>query len=206
MGIDFTELNVASAILAKAGIADYGTTDTTEQTGTDANTETAEQSGTAANAETAEQSGTAANTETAERTGTTVSQAVSAPLSLSPLTLAYIGDCVYELIVRTIVVGTAERTVNTMHKHTCRYVNAAMQREMLEHISVQLTETEQSVVRRGRNAKSHSVAKHASVSDYRHATGFEALCGYWYLSGQNDRMLTLITEAIRACGAADATE
>ena len=149
MGIDFTELNVASAILAKAGIADCGT--------------------------------------------------AIAPLSLSPLTLAYIGDCVYELIVRTIVVGTAERTVNTIHKHTCRYVNAATQHAMLERLSAQLTEEEQSVVRRGRNAKSHSVAKHASVSDYRHATGFEALCGYWYLSGQNDRMLTLIAEAMKAC-------
>ena len=165
MGIDFTELNVASAILAKAGIADCGTTGT-------------------------------------EETGKTASQAVRSPLSLSPLTLAYIGDCVYELIVRTIVVGTAERTVNTMHKHTCRYVNAEAQCAILEFISERLTEQEQSVVRRGRNAKSHSVAKHASVSDYRHATGFEALCGYWYLSGQNDRMLTLITEAIRACDAA----
>ena len=156
MGIDFTELNVASAILAKAGIADCGT--------------------------------------------------AIAPLSLSPLTLAYIGDCVYELIVRTIVVGTAERTVNTMHKHTCRYVNAATQHAMLERLSAQLTEEEQSVVRRGRNAKSHSVAKHASVSDYRHATGFEALCGYWYLSGQNDRMLTLIAEAMKACDEAGAKE
>ena len=163
MGIDFTELNVASAILAKAGIADCGTTDTSDNA------------------------------------GAASSKAVSATLSLSPLTLAYIGDCVYEVIVRTIVVGMAERTVNTMHRHTCKYVNAAAQRAMLEFLSEQLTEQEQSVVRRGRNAKSHSVAKHATVSDYRHATGFEALCGYWYLSGQNDRMITLITEAIRAC-------
>jgi Uncharacterized protein conserved in bacteria len=116
---------------------------------------------------------------------------------LSPLTLAYIGDCVYELIVRTIVVGTAERTVNTMHKHTCRYVNATSQREIAETITPKLTETELSVMRRGRNAKSHSVAKHASVADYRHATGFEALCGYWFLTGQNSRMLELITGAMR---------
>ena len=144
MDNEFTMVNAASAILAKAGIADC-----------DAK-------------------------------------------ALSPLTLAYVGDCVYELVVRTIVVGTAERTVNTMHKHTCRYVNAAAQRTILESVAEQLTEQEQSVVRRGRNAKSHSVAKNASVSDYRYATGFEALCGYWYLTGQNDRMLTLITEAMKA--------
>ena len=170
MGIDFTELNVASAILAKAGIADCGTTDT------------------------------------AENAGAASSKALTAPLSLSPLTLAYIGDCVYELVVRTIVVGTAERTVNTMHKHTCRYVNAEAQRAILELISDRLTEQERSVVRRGRNAKSHSVAKHASVSDYRHATGFEALCGYWYLSGQNDRMLSLVTEGIRELDKAEQKE
>ena len=144
MDNEFTRVNAASAILAKAGIADCDAEE------------------------------------------------------LSPLTLAYIGDCVYELVVRTIVVGTAERTVNTMHKHTCRYVNAAAQRTILESVAEQLTEQEQSVVRRGRNAKSHSVAKNASVSDYRYATGFEALCGYWYLTGQNDRMLTLITEAMKA--------
>ena len=61
----------------------------------------------------------------------------------------------------------------------------------------QLTETEQSVVRRGRNAKSHSVAKHASVADYRKATGFEALCGYWYLTGQEERMVSLLTDAMK---------
>ena len=144
MDNDFSELNVASAILAEAGIADCDAKE------------------------------------------------------FSPLTLAYIGDCVYELVVRTIVVGTAERTVNTMHKHTCKYVNAAAQRQILDSIADQLTEQEQSVVRRGRNAKSHSVAKNASVSDYRYATGFEALCGYWYLTGQNGRMLSLITEAMKA--------
>jgi len=117
--------------------------------------------------------------------------------SLSPLTLAYVGDCAYEMVVRTIVVGRGERTVNTMHKHTCRYVNAGAQKELLEILSEQLTETEQSVVRRGRNAKSHSVAKHASVADYRKATGFEALCGYWYLTGQEERMVSLLTDAMK---------
>ena len=116
---------------------------------------------------------------------------------LSPLTLAYVGDCAFEMIIRTIVVGRAEHTVNTLHKHTCKYVNAASQRRLLTILAEQLTETEQSVVRRGRNAKSHSVAKHASLADYHAATGFEALCGYWYLTGQEERMLTLLTEAIR---------
>lgn len=117
---------------------------------------------------------------------------------LSPLTLAYIGDCVYELIVRTMVVSENDVNVNRLHKKTCGYVNAAKQREILQAISEKLTEAELSVARRGRNAKSHSVAKHATVSDYRHATGFEALCGYWYLTGQNERMIELITGAIGA--------
>ena len=101
------------------------------------------------------------------------------------------------MIIRTIVVGRAEHTVNTLHKHTCRYVNAGAQKELLTILSEHLTEQEQSVVRRGRNAKSHSVAKHASVADYRLATGFEALCGFWYLSGQDERMVELLTEAVR---------
>ena len=142
MGVDRTELNVASAILAKAGIADCDAA------------------------------------------------------MLSPLTLAYVGDCAFEMIIRTIVVGRAEHTVNTLHKHTCRYVNAGAQKELLTILSEHLTEQEQSVVRRGRNAKSHSVAKHASVADYRLATGFEALCGFWYLSGQDERMVELLTEAV----------
>jgi len=125
---------------------------------------------------------------------------------LSPLTLAYVGDCAYELFVRTIVVGRAEHTVNTLHKHTCRYVNATAQKELLAILDGSLTETEHAVVRRGRNAKSHSVAKHATVSDYRLATGFEALCGYWYLTGQEDRMLVLLSEAVRVYDGAEAPE
>ncbi len=118
MGIDRKELTIASAILAKAGIADCDAA------------------------------------------------------MLSPLTLAYIGDCVYELIVRTIVIGRAEHTVNTLHKHTCKYVNAASQKALLGILSEKLTESEASVVRRGRS-------------------------GYWYLTGQEERMLALLTEAIR---------
>lgn len=117
--------------------------------------------------------------------------------TLSPLTLAYIGDAVYEMIIRSMVLGEKERTVNHLHKRTCSYVNAGTQCRLLQYMKETMTEEEQSVVRRGRNAKSYSVAKHASVSDYRLATGFEALCGYLYLQGRLPRLLELLGTAIR---------
>ena len=108
----------------------------------------------------------------------------------SPLTLAYIGDGIYELVIRSIVVERANRSANDLHKKTTRYVKAPAQSAMIE----------EAVYRRGRNAKSYTTAKNASVADYRRATGFEALMGYLYLTGQTDRMLALIKEGIRLAG------
>ncbi len=116
----------------------------------------------------------------------------------SPLSLAYIGDSVYELVVRSVVLGTKERTVHHLHKRTCELVKAQTQREIAGHIASLLTEEEQAVFRRGRNAKSYSVAKNASVTDYRVATGLEALCGYLYLLGRTDRVLELIKAGLDA--------
>lgn len=109
----------------------------------------------------------------------------------SPLTLAYIGDAVYEMIVRTILVEHGNAPVNVLHKHASRLVRAEAQKDAYHRIKEQLTEEERSVFRRGRNAKSYTSAKNASIGDYRVATGFEALFGYWYLTGQTRRMLLM---------------
>lgn len=118
----------------------------------------------------------------------------------SPLALAYIGDAIYELAIRTIVVERGNTSVNHLHKETVRYVNAGMQAQMIEALQGELSEEERTVYKRGRNAKSYTTAKNASVIDYRKATGFEALCGYLYLTGKQERMLALIRTAIERVG------
>ena len=120
--------------------------------------------------------------------------------SYSPLVLAYIGDGIYELVIRSIVVERANRSANDLHKKTTRYVKAPAQSAMIEALLPEMTEDEEAVYRRGRNAKSYTTAKNASVADYRRATGFEALMGYLYLTGQTDRMLELIKNGIRLAG------
>lgn len=118
----------------------------------------------------------------------------------SPLTLAYIGDAIYELVIRSVVVNRANRSANDLHKKTVRYVKAEMQSAMIQALASELTPDEEAVYKRGRNAKSYSVAKNASLGDYRKATGFEALMGYLYLTGETDRMLYLIQKGIELTG------
>ena len=113
----------------------------------------------------------------------------------SPLTLAYIGDAIYDLVIRTIVVERGNRSANNLHKKTVTYVNARVQARMMDVLEEELTEEEQAVYHRGRNAKSYTSAKNASIIEYRKATGLEALCGYLYLQGEQERMLTLIRTA-----------
>ena len=120
--------------------------------------------------------------------------------SYSPLTLAYIGDGVYELIIRTILVKKGNCPVNRLHKKASSLVKAGAQSAIMEVIEEELTPEELSVYRRGRNAHSPTMAKHATMADYRRATGFEALMGYLYLTGQIDRMLQLIKDGIRLAG------
>ena len=110
----------------------------------------------------------------------------------SPLTLAYIGDAIYDLVIRTIVVERANRPANKLHKTVVRYVNAGMQAQMIMALEEELTEEEKAVYHRGRNAKSYTSAKNASIADYRKATGLEALFGYLYLQGKMDRLLMLV--------------
>lgn len=118
----------------------------------------------------------------------------------SPLTLAYIGDAVYDQVIRSIVVLRGNRSVNGLHKITVQYVNARVQARMIEALEEELSEEERSVYLRGRNAKSYTTAKNASVSEYRKATGLEALLGYLYLQNNTDRLLTLIQNGIEKIG------
>lgn len=110
----------------------------------------------------------------------------------SPLTLAYIGDGIYELIIRTLVVSKANTPVNKMHKKSASLVKAGTQSAMIEVLMEELTQEEIAVFKRGRNAKSATSAKNATIQDYRRATGLEALMGYLYLTGRSERMTRLI--------------
>ncbi len=112
--------------------------------------------------------------------------------SYSPLTLAYIGDSVYDLVIRTMVVEQGNTAPNKLHKKTSRIVNAPSQADTLRRIKPLLTQEELDIAKRGRNARSYTKAKNASVSEYRLATGFEALIGYLYLTDRFDRALELI--------------
>ena len=116
--------------------------------------------------------------------------------SYSPLTLAYIGDGVYELVIRTILVKKGNCPVNRLRKKASSLVKAGAQSAIMEVIEEKLTPEELSVYRRGRNAHSPTMAKHATMADYRRATGFEALMGYLYLKEDYTRMLTLIRMGI----------
>ena len=110
----------------------------------------------------------------------------------SPLTLAYIGDAAYELVVRTFLVDQGNSRPDKLHRKASSMVKAAAQAAMAEALKDSLTEDELSVYRRGRNAKSPTMDKNASMSDYRKATGFEALMGYLYLKGEQKRLIDLV--------------
>lgn len=110
----------------------------------------------------------------------------------SPLALAYIGDGIYDLIIRSIVVGKGNTSANQLHRRTSSVVKASAQSAMMEKLIPQLTAEEEAVYKRGRNAKSPTMAKNATMSDYRRATGFEALMGYLYLKGEFERVLELV--------------
>ncbi len=114
----------------------------------------------------------------------------------SPLTLAYLGDAVYEVIIRTIVVSKGNTQVNKLHKKSSELVKAQAQDTFIKGLMDIITEEEMGYYKRGRNAKSYTSAKNATIVDYRMATGFEALVGYLYLSNQSDRMMDLIKKGL----------
>ena len=114
----------------------------------------------------------------------------------SPLTLAYIGDGVYDLVIRTILVKKGNCPVNQLHRRASSLVKAGAQSAMMEILEPMLTEEELAVYRRGRNAHSPTMAKHATMADYRRATGFEALMGYLYLKEDFSRIVELVRAGI----------
>ena len=110
----------------------------------------------------------------------------------SPLVLAYIGDCVFDLIIKTMAAGRGNRPVHKLHDETSRYVQASAQSFMMRSMQEHLTEEEHAIYRRGRNSRTVSPAKNQSITDYRRATGFEALIGYLYLRREYERLTELV--------------
>ena len=110
----------------------------------------------------------------------------------SPLTLAYIGDSIYDFIIKSLMISHGNKQVNKLHKDTSALVQASTQALMMRTMQEHLTEEEHAVYKRGRNAKSVSPAKNQSITDYRRATGFEALLGYLYLKKEWKRLLDLV--------------
>lgn len=111
---------------------------------------------------------------------------------LSPLTWAYVGDCIYELYIRTNLVNKTKLKPNKMHIETVKFVKAKSQAELLNKIMDKLTEEEQYIVKRGRNVQNHHLPKNCDVTDYMYATAFEALIGYLYLTKKHSRIKEIL--------------
>ena len=116
----------------------------------------------------------------------------------SPLTLAYIGDSIYDVVIRSILVNKGNTPVNKLHQRASQIVKATTQASMILALMDELTDQERDWYRRGRNSKPHTKAKNASTMDYLEATGFEAVMGYLYLTGQMDRICELVNRGIQA--------
>ena len=116
----------------------------------------------------------------------------------APLKLAYLGDAVYEMVIRTICVKRANMQTQKLHRKVTGYVSAKAQAKMMDALIGELTEEEESIYRRGRNSKPYTKAKNASMEEYLKATGFEALVGYLYLQKEYERMNALIARGIEA--------
>ena len=117
--------------------------------------------------------------------------------SYSPLTLAYLGDAVYEIMIRTSLVKKGNCAVNKRHKKASSLVKAQAQSRMIGYMEEYLTEEEYQIYKRGRNAHSPTMAKNATMTDYRRATGFEALVGYLYLKEDFQRLVDIIKIGLR---------
>ena len=116
-------------------------------------------------------------------------------MMLSPLQLAYVGDAVYELLVRTYLMERG-LSVGQLHRLTTKYVKAKAQSNIIHELEEKLTEKEKGIVKRGRNSKTNTTPKNAEMIDYKYATGFEALIGYLYLSEENERISELFKDII----------
>lgn len=120
--------------------------------------------------------------------------------SYAPLKLAYLGDAVFEILIRTLMIESMGGPVKNLHKAASELVNAGAQAKLVLAMVDGLTEEELAVYRHGRNAKTSSVAKHADIHDYRNATGLEALFGYLYLTGNTKRAIELLKMAMDKTG------
>ena len=118
---------------------------------------------------------------------------------LSPLVWAYIGDSVYEMFIRVNLVNHSNANPHKLHIESIKYVKAKAQADILKKIKNQLSEKELEIVRRGRNAENHHVAKNANVADYSQSTAFEALIGYLYLTKQDDRLKEILNMSLKSC-------
>lgn len=122
------------------------------------------------------------------------------PFLMNGLTLAYIGDAVFELMVRERMIEGGSRQVDRLHKHTTALVNAKSQSDMISTLTDQLTDRELARYKRGRNSNTVTVAKHQSIGDYRRATGLEALYGYLYLNGEHERLREIFDMCMSKAG------
>ena len=113
------------------------------------------------------------------------------------LTLAYVGDSAYDLILRTLFAETTMLHGKPLHDKVQAYVTARSQAKIADGLQEVLTEEEAAVYRRGKNAHPETVSKHASLTEYHKATGLEALIGYLYLSGQAERAVSLVKEGMK---------
>ena len=126
----------------------------------------------------------------------------------SPLTLAFVGDAVHELVVRTVAAAGPRRHPKQLHAMSAGYARASAQARMAHALSDAgvLTEEEKDVLRRGRNAHAVSIAKSASVTEYRIATGWESLIGFLYLSGREERAVELVRAGMECVDGKDAED
>lgn len=115
---------------------------------------------------------------------------------MAPLVLAYMGDAIFEVFIRNYLVQRMTASVNVLHRTATQYVKAKAQAEIVHALESQLTEEEWGIVKRGRNQKSATVPKNADLSDYRYATGFEALLGYLFYRGKTERLQTLMIKSV----------
>ncbi len=121
------------------------------------------------------------------------------PVEYSPLTLAYIGDAVYELYIRTMLINKGNMPAYKLHRQAINYVKAKAQSNIMYNLKDLLTSEELTIYKRGRNAKSSTVPKNADINDYRHATGLETLIGFLYLKDQKERLFEILEKSIEIC-------
>ncbi|MCR5278102.1 MAG: ribonuclease III [Lachnospiraceae bacterium] len=120
------------------------------------------------------------------------------PEQVAPLILAHLGDCVYEIVVRTVIDTRTNRQINKIHNEIIKYVSAGAQSKIITALIPELTEEELAIFHKGKNTHTNSFPKNGTKADYHRATGFEALVGYLYLKGRTERMLELVKKGMES--------